>query len=65
MKEIVLRAQLRKWHDRDIDKAVRSLHLEQGELSSLVRRGFRMVLVERGVLNTIDYVETAIERGER
>jgi len=65
MKEIVLRAKLRKWEDRDIDRVVRCLNLQQGEMSYLVRRGFRMALRERGVMETIDDIETAIERGER
>jgi hypothetical protein len=61
---IVLRAKLRKWQDSDIEGAVKRLQLQQGEMSFLVRRGFRMALVERGVLETIDDIETAIERRE-
>lgn len=54
-----LRARLRKWEDRDIDKAIRKLKPTRGEMSYLVRKGFRMVLAE---METIDDIETAIER---
>ncbi|MDQ7094249.1 hypothetical protein REC12_11675 [Desulfosporosinus sp. PR] len=63
MGQIVLRAKLRKWQDRDIENALMRLKLEQGERSYLVRRGVRLALKERGVLETIDDIETAIERG--
>lgn len=62
-----LRARLRKRHDRDIQKAVGQLRrdnlIEDGELSDWVRDGFRKVLIEKGFLETIDDIETAIERG--
>ena len=64
MKVQELRARLRKRHDRDIKDAVGRLHLEEGEMSDLVREGFRKVLQERGVMETIDDIETAIERSE-
>lgn len=47
---LVIRARLRKRRDRDIQRAVSLLELEEGELSDLVREGFRKVLEERGVL---------------
>jgi len=51
VKDIVLRAKLRKWLDRDLEKIVRDLELHQGEMSDLVRVGFRMALVERGLID--------------
>ena len=62
MPAIVLRAKLRKWEDRDIDRAVRKMKLQQGEMAYLVRRGVRLALRECGVMETIDDLETAIER---
>ena len=47
---LVLRAKLRQRHDRDIEQAVERLDLEKGELSDMVRDGFRKMLIERGVL---------------
>lgn len=47
---LVLRAKLRQRHDRDIAQAVELLDLEKGELSDMVRDGFRKILIERGVL---------------
>lgn len=47
---LVIRARLRKRRDRDIQRAVSRLELEEGELSDLVREGFRKVLAELGVL---------------
>lgn len=61
-KLIVLRAKLRKFHDRDIEKALSKHKLEQGEMSDLVRRGFRMALKERGFY-TIDDMKI-FERSE-
>ena len=49
-----IKARLRKRHDRDIRNAMDRLDLEEGELSDLVREGFRKVLVERGVMETVD-----------
>lgn|GEM_PF-5711488 len=61
-----LRARLRKRRDRDIQQAVKRLRqdnlIEEGELSDWVRDGFRKVLIEKGALETIDDIETAIER---
>lgn len=66
MEVLELRARLRKRHDRDIRNAVDRLHLEDDEvMSDLVREGFRKVLRERGVMETIDDIETAIERSVR
>lgn len=48
MKE--LRARLRKRHDRDIQRAVERLIMEEGEMSDLVREGVRMILRDRGVM---------------
>lgn len=56
---VELRARIRRWEDRDIDKAIRKLKPTRGEMSYLVRKGFRMVLAE---MYTEDDVETAIER---
>ena len=47
MKPIVLRAQLRKWQDRDLVATVKGLNLEQGEMSDLVRTGFVLALQQR------------------
>jgi len=47
MKPIVLRAQLRKWQDRDLVATVKGLDLEQGEMSDLVRTGFVLALQQR------------------
>lgn len=47
-----LRARLRKRHDRDIQQTITKLQqnnaLEEGELSDMVREGFRWVLLQRG-----------------
>ncbi len=52
---LVIRARLRKRHDRDIQRAVSRLELEEGELSDLVREGFRKVLAELGVLENPEF----------
>jgi len=49
MKPIVLRAQLRKWQDRDLVAIVKGLNLEQGEMSDLVRTGFLLALQQREI----------------
>ena len=43
---LVLRARLRK-RDKDIQMAVDKLQLEEGEISDMVRDGFRMMLLAR------------------
>lgn len=53
MKEIILRARLRR-SDRDLDRAVRSLNMEQGQLSILVRESVRRTLVDCGIMETVD-----------
>lgn len=60
---LVIRARLRKRHDRDIQRAVSRLELEEGELSDLVREGFRMVLIELGVMEPKDTMK-AFEKRE-
>lgn len=46
-----LSARIRKRQDRDIKRGLQRLgYLDQGELSDLVRNGFRMVLKKKGVL---------------
>lgn len=53
-----LHARIRRRVDRDIQQAVRKLRLnnliEEGELSDWVRDGFRLKLIERGVLENTD-----------
>lgn len=61
---LVIRARLRKRRDRDIRRAVSHLELEEGELSDLVREGFRKVLKERGVMGTVDDIKSVIERSK-
>ena len=57
-----IKAKLRR-SDRDIKEAVSRLRLEEWErMSDLVRDGFRKELVARGVMETVDDIETAIER---
>lgn len=46
---LVLRARLRK-RDKDIQRAVSNLNLEEGEMADMIRDGFRKMLAERGVL---------------
>lgn len=48
-----IKAKLRQRHDRDIEKAIQKMNLEKGELSDLVREGFRLVLkaMEKGDAN--------------
>lgn len=61
-----IKARLRKRLDRDIRNAMDRLHLGDDEImSDLVREGFRKELRERGVMETTDDIETAIERSER
>lgn len=64
---IEIKARLRKRRDRDIRNAIDRLHLDETEevMSDLVREGVRKELRHRGVLETIDDIETAIERGKR
>ena len=58
-----IKARLRKRLDRDIRNAMDRLHLGDDEImSDLVREGFRKELRERGVLETKDDIETAVER---
>ena len=54
MKVLEIKARLRNRHDRDIKEALTHLDLEEGELSDIVREGVRKVLMERGVMRTID-----------
>jgi len=46
---LILRARLRK-RDKDIQQAVKSLQLEEGEMADMVRDGFRMKLTEIGAM---------------
>ena len=59
-----IKARLRKWSDNDLERCLRGLNLKQGQMSILVRESVRKVLVERGVMETVDDIETAIERSE-
>jgi len=45
-----IKAKLRQRHDRDIEKAIKEMNLEKGELSDLVRDGFRLIIkaMEKG-----------------
>ena len=61
---LVIRARLRKRRDRDIQRAVSLLELEEGELSDLVREGFRMALRERGAMETVDDMKLFERRSE-
>lgn len=61
---LVIRARLRKRRDRDIQRAVSRLELEEGELSDLVREGFRKILTELGVLE-IQTLELRVKRGNK
>jgi len=57
-----IKAYLRKRHDRDIRDALGRLNPEEGQLSDIVREGARIVLNRLGVMETVDDIETAIER---
>jgi len=46
---LILRARLRK-RDKDIQQAVKRLQLEEGEMSDMLRDGFRMKLAEMGAM---------------
>jgi len=66
LKVIEIKARLRKRLDKDIHIAMDRLHLEDDEImSDLVREGFRKELRDRGVMYTVDDIETAIERSEK
>ncbi|MDR3602064.1 MAG: hypothetical protein P4L49_16520 [Desulfosporosinus sp.] len=49
-----IKARLRKWEDKDLERCILSLKLKQGQMSILVRESVRKVLVERGVMETVD-----------
>lgn len=59
-----IKARIRERRDKDIKDAVGRLRLEEGELSHLVRRGFRMALREIGELQTIDDLKLFERRSE-
>ena len=44
----ILRARLRK-RDKDIQRAVRQLQLEEGEMADMVRDGFRLILSQKAL----------------
>jgi len=49
--------------DKDIKDGLNRLKLKDGEVrSDIIREGTRMILKVRGVIETIDDIETAIER---
>lgn len=64
MKEIVLRAKLRKYHDRRLEGVLRGLSLQQGEMSDIVRKGVERELVVRGVIFAEDDLH-CLERREQ
>lgn len=57
-----IKARLRRWEDNDLERCLRGLNLKQGQMSILVREAVRKCLVERGVMETKDDIESAIER---
>lgn len=60
---LILRARLGR-RDKDIRRAIKRLDLEDVVLSDLVRDGFRMILKELGVMETVDNIDPIIERSE-
>ena len=63
MNEIVLRAKLRKWQDKDLSATIRRLNLQQGEMSHLVRVGFVLALQQRQDLKLFERLDNDNERG--
>lgn len=57
-----IKARLRRWEDNDLERCLRGLNLKKGQMSILVRESVRRCLVEHGVMETKDDIETAIER---